>query len=238
MRRRRALVALVSGGLLTALSGCKREEPRPSSEPAAATGSARTMPPTKAYANPSAAEVGTLPDGVGLAVGSAVPDVSISDSEGRQVALRDLASRGALLVVFYRGGWCPFCNFQIRELTTAFPEFQRRGVGLVAISVDRVEEAAKTNATYQIPFPVLSDPDLLAHRAFRVTRLVDDAEVARLKAMGLDIEAASGRHHHTIAIPATFLVVQGVVRWAHASQDYRTRPSTAQLLSAVDQVLR
>jgi len=55
------------------------------------------------------------------------------------VSLRDLASRGSLLVTFYRGGWCPFCNFQIRELTTAFPEFRRRGVTPIAISVDRVE---------------------------------------------------------------------------------------------------
>jgi len=105
------------------------------------------------------------------------------------VSLRDLASRGSLLVTFYRGGWCPFCNFQIRELTTAFPEFRRRGVTPIAISVDRVEEAAKTSATCEIPFPVLPDPNLVAHRAFRVVRHVGDAEFARLKGKGLDIKA-------------------------------------------------
>lgn len=232
---KRAVAALIIGGLLSAAtSGCKREEPNPTSAPAAASGSARAMPPAKAYSNPAADEVGTLPEGIGLAVGTAVPDVSLSDTEGRRVSLRDLASRGSLLVIFYRGGWCPFCNFQIRELTTAFPEFRRRGVTPLAISVDRVEEAAKTSATYEIPFPVLSDPDLAAHRAFRVVRHVDDAEFARLRGMGLDLEAASGQDHHMIAIPAAFVITQGAVRWAHANQDYKSRPSVAQLLHALD----
>ncbi len=235
----RALAALITGGLLSsAASGCKREEPKPTSEPPAATGSARALPPTKAYTNPTPDEVGTLPEGIGLGVGTAVPDVSLSDADGHQVSLRELASRGSLLVVFYRGGWCPFCNFQIHELTTAFPEFRRRGVTPVAISVDRVEEAARTSATYQIPFPVLSDPDLAAHRAFRVARHVDDAEFARLKGMGLDLEAASGRDHHMIAVPAVFVIAHGEIRWAHANQDYKKRPSVAQLLHALDQIAR
>ncbi|NVJ08307.1 AhpC/TSA family protein [Myxococcus sp. AM001] len=233
------LAPLVAGVLLSAgVSGCKREEPKPTSPPAAATGAASAGPPTKAYTHPAADQLGTLPEGIGLPVGAALPDVSLSDAEGRQVSLRELGSRGPLLVIFYRGGWCPFCNFQIRELTTAFPEFRRRGVTPVALSVDRIEEAAKTRATYEIPFPVLSDPDLVAHRAFRVVRHVDDAEFARLKNMGLDIEAASGRDHHMLAVSAAFIITEGEVRWAHADQDYKKRPSVAQLLHALDQLPR
>jgi peroxiredoxin len=87
----------------------------------------------------------------------------LHDAAGLEVRLSDLMRRGPLLLVFYRGGWCPYCNFQIRELTAAYPEYGKRGVTPVAISVDRVEESAKTLATYSIPFPVLSDPELAAH---------------------------------------------------------------------------
>lgn len=231
--------ALVFGLALMGSASCKREEPSPGPPASASMVAPAGRPPAKAYSNPPDREVGTLPPGVGLAVGTAAPDATLLDAGGQHVSLRDLASRGPLLIVFYRGGWCPFCNFQIHELTTAFPEFRRRGVTPVAISVDRVEEAARTRATYEIPFPVLSDQDLLAHRAFHVVRHVDDAELSRLKGMGLDLEAASGRDHHSIAVPAIFIVDRGgVVRWAHAKVDYKVRPSTPQLLQALDQVLQ
>ena len=176
-----------------------------------------------------------MPADVGIGVGQRAPDVTVKDAEGRDVELNDLIADGPVLLVFYRGGWCPFCNFQIRELTTAYPEYRRRGVTPVAISVDRTEETARTRATYTIPFPVLSDSDLAAHRAYRVVHHADDAEVERLRGFGMDIERASGRDHHVIAIPSLFVIDKdGVVRWAHADPNYRTRPSTGQVLAAID----
>jgi peroxiredoxin len=172
---------------------------------------------------------------MGVAVGGLAPAATLRGIDGHQVALADLVKRGSVLVVFYRGGWCPYCNFEIHELAAAFPEYQRRGVTPVAISVDRIEEAAKTQKTYEIPFPVLSDPDLAAHRAFRVVHEAGAAEVGALKTFGIDIESASGRDHHAFAIPAIFLVdPTGTVRWAHADPDYKVRPHTPQVLAAID----
>lgn len=185
--------------------------------------------------SPESPQLGTLPPDVGVPPGQRAPDAPLHDASGNAVQLRDLVAKGPVLLVFYRGGWCPYCNFQIRELTTACPALERRGVTPVAVSVDRVEEAQRTKATYTIPFPVLSDPDLIAHRAFRVVHHAEDAEVAKLKGFGLDIERASGRDHHDFAIPSIFVIDRaGVVRWAHADPDYKVRPSTAQLLSAID----
>ncbi len=189
----------------------------------------------KPYQYPPKDNLGTRPDGVGLPVGAIAPSALLKDSEGRTVHLRDLSKAGSILLVFYRGGWCPYCNFQIRELTKAFPEYLQRGVRPVAISVDRPEESAKTQATHAIPFPVLSDPDLVAHRAFNVVHHAEDAEVARLKGFGIDLERASGKQHHEIAVPSLFLIDQkGVVRWSHADEDYKVRPSTQQIIAAID----
>ena len=187
--------------------------------------------------NPATERVGSLPEGIGIPVGNRVPDVEVRDSNGRRIRLQELVKDGPILLAFYRGGWCPFCNFQIRELTTAFGEYERRGIRPVAISVDCVEESRKTQETYSIPFPVLSDPDLAAHRAFRVIHHAEDAEVARLRGFGMDLERSSGRRHHDIAIPSLFVIdKQGIVRWAHADPDYKVRPSTQQILAAIDAV--
>ena len=108
---------------------------------------------------------------------------------------------------------------------------QRERVGCV----DSAEESEKTRARYSIPFPVLSDPELTAHRAFRVIHQADEAEVKRLKGFGMDLERASGKDHHFIAIPSIFLIDEhGVVRWAHADPDYKVRPSIVQILAAID----
>lgn len=212
---------------LVALSGCHRT-PAPSAAPAA--------PRQKATRDTPAARLGTLAPGTGLPVGSRIPDVRAVDLDGREVQLAKLAeAQGPLLLVFYRGGWCPFCNFQIRALAEAAPQFAARGLTPVAVSVDRAEESAKTKALYTLPFPVLSDTDLSFVEGFRVARHVDDAELARLKGFGMDLEASSGQQHHVIAVPAIFLIDRGgVVRWAHSDTDYKTRPSIAQLFAALD----
>lgn len=80
------------------------------------------------------ATLGTLPPDLGVPVGQKAPVAVVHDADGNEVALSALIAKGPVLLVFYRGGWCPFCNFQIRELTAAYPELQKRGVTPVAIS--------------------------------------------------------------------------------------------------------
>jgi peroxiredoxin len=103
------------------------------------------------------------------------------------------------------------------------------------VSVDVPEEGAKTSATYTIPFPVLSDSPLAFINAFHVANHVDDATLAKMKKFGVDLEKSSGQTHHTIAMPALFLIdTNGVIRWAHDDPSYTVRPSTAQILGAID----
>lgn len=204
-----------------------------SSAPPAAT--MHAVPTPRETTPTDTSKLGTLAPGTGIPVGQKVPAAHARDLAGQEVALADLVSRGPLLLAFYRGGWCPYCNFEIREMTKAFPEYQKRGVLPVAVSVDKVEEAALTNATYRIPFPVLSDPELSFIAGFHVENHVDAATLEKMKGFGIDLESFAGKSHHTIAIPALFLIdKQGVVRWAHDDPTYTMRPSTAQILSAID----
>lgn len=182
--------------------------------------------------------LGTAPEGLGLALGAMLPDVGVKDIEGKPMRVADSAKGGALLVVFYRGGWCPFCNAQVKQMADAFPEFQRRGVTPVLVSVDKAEEGVKTRALYEVTFPLLSDPELVAHEAFRVVHSASDEEVKRLKGFGVDIEASSGQQHHKFAVPSMFLFdTGGKLVWRHVDLDYKTRPAVEQILGVLDVTL-
>ena len=198
------------------------------------------LPPTTAkvpLAITSEDSLGTLDNNIGLAVGSAVPDFTAKTHKGKVVSRDDLLKDAPLLVVFYRGGWCPFCNAQIRQLTAAYSEFEKRGVEPVLISVDDIEGADLASQTYEIPFAVLSDPQLQAHEAFNVVMQVDDETAARYKDYGIELEKWSGQSHHKIAVSSAFLVDKsGNVRWAHSSRDYKTRPSPEQFLQVIDDI--
>jgi peroxiredoxin len=161
--------------------------------------------------------------------------VRATDLDGRDVALSSLYGKGPILLAFYRGGWCPYCSTENHSLSVAYPDFQKRGVTPVTISVDKPEAEAKTKATYSIPFPVLSDPDATVLEAFHVVNNVDKATYAKMKGFGVDLESYSGEGHHKIAIPSLFLIDKaGTVRWAHSDPDYKVRPSIAQILTAID----
>ena len=173
---------------------------------------------------------------VGLNAGDRPADFTVLTHKGEDVSLNELTKSSApLLVVFYRGGWCPYCNVQIRQLSEAWPEFKKRGVTPVLISVDKPDASAMAKATYEIPFPVLSDPELKAHEAFDVVVEIDDATAEKYKTYGIVLEDWSGKDHHKIAAPGIFLLdASGTIKWAHVSMDYKTRPSVTQLLEMLD----
>jgi peroxiredoxin len=202
---------------------------------AGAMASSAPSPSVKELATTPSDKLGTLAPNTGIPVGQRVPDANGRDLDGKEVALSALYAKGPILLVFYRGGWCPYCNSEIHSLTTAFEEFQKRGVTPVAVSVDTPDQEAKLKATYTIPFPVLSDGDASMIQAFHVVNHVDEATLAKMKGFGVDLKKYSGKTHHEIAIPAFLLVDRaGVVRWAHSDPDFKTRPSTAQLLGVID----
>ena len=227
---------------LVLLAAC-HQPPTPAASPAPQQAAATEEAPEQAPALPrqkattatDEVRLGTLPDGVGISVGQPAPGASVFDIEGNPVVLGELVAQGPTLLVFYRGGWCPYCNHQMHELTQAWDGFQDRSITPIAISVDRADESAKTQASWEIPFPVLSDPDLEAHTAWKVLNQVDEETYAKLIGYGHDLEAASGRDHHTIAVPSMFLIdAGGTVRWAHADPSYKVRPTPEQIFEVVD----
>ena len=193
-----------------------------------------TASPAKAFKPTKQADLGTRPEGVGLAKGDKVPAFQATTVEGRPFSNADLLAGGPVLVIFYRGGWCPYCSAHVRQMTDAIAQFTELGVTPVMVSVDRVEGAVVTRRAYDVPFPLVSDPALSMHKAFGVAFALDDAMVAKLQGYGMDIEAWSGVDHHNLAVPSCFLVTaDNTVAFSHADTDYTTRPTAAQLAQVV-----
>lgn len=193
----------------------------------------------KATATTSVETLGTLENKLGLKAGTSVPDFTTHTYAGDEVTLSNLLETGPIMVIFYRGGWCPFCNYQVRQVTQAYDKFQKRNVTPVLISVDETDGAMLVKEAYDIPFPVLSDSELAAHESFNAVIELDDAHYEKYKGYGIDLETWSGLTHHKMAAPAIFLVSKdSKILWSHVAMDFKTRPSIDQLLGAIDSSLK
>lgn len=180
-------------------------------------------------------QLGINENGKGLAPGQQIADIQLRDIHGEAYSLADAWQEKPALIVFYRGGWCPYCNMQVRELSENYQTLAAAGVQPVLISVDAPDNTAMLSATYQIPFPVLSDSDLLAHKQFNVLLQVDAEKRKQYEEYGFDLADWSGRQHYAIAVASVFLIdSQGRVLMSHALADYSQRPSIEQLLQMID----
>ncbi|MEZ4369861.1 MAG: peroxiredoxin family protein [Polyangiaceae bacterium] len=230
--------------LLCNAVACSKAESDNMAKASAKTPSASVAPPEEASprqreARPTPTErLGVRPEANGIEVGEKAPDAHVRDADNKPIKLSTLWHQSEILLIFYRGGWCPYCNYQLRQLSDHFAEFQSRKVVPVALSVDRPSEAMKTRRSYEIPFPVLSDPDLVAIKAFKVGSPIEAGEYRRLVKDGVDLERRTGNHEHTVAIPSMFLIDQeGIVRWSHVDPDYAERPSIEQLTATLERIL-
>lgn len=156
--------------------------------------------------------------------GDLVPDVTLQNVEGQKVHLASLYAKQPVVLVFFRGGWCPLCTKHTQELIKAYPEIKKMGAELVGISADNAEHTKDNVSKNSIPFPLLSDADVSVAKAFGLAFRVDDQTLARYQGFGIDLEKASGYNHHALPVPAVFIVDRrGKIAFAHSNPNYRER---------------
>ena len=167
-----------------------------------------------------------------LKAGVDVPEVSVTAATGDEITLASLHEKGPVVLVFFRGGWCPFCTRHTGELIKAYPEIQSLGADLVGISPDTPENSKSNAEKNSVPFPLYSDASLQAARAFGLAFKVDDATLTNYKAFGIDLEKASGQQHHALPIPAVYIIDKsGKITFAHSNPDYRQRLDTKTIIA-------
>lgn len=166
-------------------------------------------------------------------VGDRAPDFSLSDPQFKMVQLSKLLSDGPVVLTWYRGGWCPYCNIQLRAMQEVLPEIKALGGSLVALSPEIPDNSLDTREKNALEYYVLSD---LGNRVAREYNLVYKlpARVAEQFEGRLDISAHNGDDSLELPLSATYVIDQdGTVTYAFIDTDYRNRAEPAEILSAL-----
>ena len=178
-----------------------------------------------------------VPDGV-IEVGATLPDAELIDPHGTATTLYEALGDQVAILVFYRGGWCPYCNIALNTYQTELvPELARRGVALVAVSPQAPDGSLSTQEKNDLTFTVLSDPaNRVAGSVGILTAPSAEARVAQLE-LGLDLTAVNADGTTGLPMPTTIIVdADHVVRWIDIHPNYTTRSEPEQILAALDAV--
>ncbi len=172
-----------------------------------------------------------------LNVGGAMPDFTLTDAEGKAVKSADLLARGPLVVVFYRGAWCPYCNLYLHHWQQYLPQLAQRSATLVAISGEGPDGTSATVKRNAATFAVLSDPGYAVSRRFGVVYQVPAGVSDAMKSRGLDLKAYYGTGKAELPLSATYVVGRdGKVSYAFLEADYKKRAEPSDVLAALDQL--
>ena len=173
-------------------------------------------------------------DSIPLQIGDAVPEVVVKTTEGADISLRDVMADSPSVVIFYRGGWCPYCVRHLAALAEVESELLAAGFKLVALSPDRPAKLREKPAMEKLNYTLLSDSPANAARAFGLVFQVPAELVAKYKnEYKIDLEGDSGQTHHLLPHPAVFIVdAGGIIRFVHFDPDYRERLDPAAILAA------
>lgn len=171
----------------------------------------------------------------GPAVGDTLPDFELPDAAGRTVASGALLDRGPLVLVFFRGNWCPYCDLTLRALEAARPRLEEAGATLVGVAPVRPEELARTVAEKGLRFTLLSDSGGRLADLCGLLHAMTPEQVAFYRdGRGIDIPAAAAGTGWALPLPASYVVGRdGVVAHAFADADWARRAEPADLVEAV-----
>ncbi len=167
-------------------------------------------------------------------VGDKAPSFTLNDPEGKPVSSADLLAKGPLVVSFYRGVWCPYCNMELQALQEALPKFQELGANLVAISPQTPVNSRKSVRQNELSFPILSDTQNDVAAVFGLRFALPDYLVELYKNLKNDLPNFNGDPSWTLPMPARYVIGQdGTVLYAEVNPDYTRRPEPDDMLPAL-----
>jgi peroxiredoxin len=172
-----------------------------------------------------------------LKTGDVVPEFTLPDVDGNSVSSKVLLTKGPLVVTFYRGVWCPYCNFDLRALEEARSEIELRGASLVAISEQTAPNSRKSQRQNGLEFPILGDHGGEVAARFGVRWTLPDYLREVHKALGADLTQFNGEDSWTLPMPARYVIAQdGTIAYAEVNADYTRRPEPSAIFPVLEQL--
>lgn len=173
--------------------------------------------------------------GDALDLGLKAPNFTLPDSVGKSVSLDDLLEKGPVVVTFYRGNWCPYCNLQLKALQNRLKEIHGLGAQLIAISPQVPDGSMTKDEIADMDFLVLSDQDAQVASQYGIAWKVPEYLLEHMRVgRKLDLETLNNGNGDILPIPATFVIGRdGTVAWRYVDVDYRTRSEPEDIIEAL-----
>lgn len=169
-------------------------------------------------------------DPTGLKVGDTAPMFTGTDQNGQPFSLQSVLQKGDVVLMFYRGQWCPYCNKQMSQMNDSLKMITDKGATVVAISPEIQENVLKTIEKTKASFPVISDAKMQIMKNYKVNFEVPQATQDRYKNFGIDFNVANGENGANLPVPATYVIGKnGKIKYVFFNPDYRKRASVKEI---------
>jgi peroxiredoxin len=169
--------------------------------------------------------------------GDIAPDFTLKDPDGKPVSSRELLARGPLVISFYRGVWCPYCNLELQALQASLPDIAARGASLIAISPQTAPNSRKSQRDNKLGFPILSDVRSEVANAFGIRFALPDYLVELYKGFKNDLPAFNDDPSWVLPMPARYVIgTDGIIAYSEVNPDYTQRPDPSELLPVLDRL--
>lgn len=189
------------------------------------------------HAAPETGKMTTEAPSPGLKVGDKAPDATVTSEKGEPKQLADIMKGKKTIVVFYRGGWCPFCTKSLKGWQGHMDDVTKAGAQIVFISPEKPENAAKTESTTGIGATVFSDTSMAAAKAFKLDFVLDDKTQEKYKGYGINLPDQNASGTWALPHPATYIVDEkGEIRFAESNVDYTKRTDPQKVIDALKAV--
>jgi peroxiredoxin len=170
--------------------------------------------------------------------GDVAPAFTLKDQDGNSVSSAELLARGPLVLTFYRGVWCPFCNMELQAIQAALPEIKARGASVVAISPQTQPNSRKSARQNELSFPILSDAGGDVASAFGLRFKLPDYLIALYQGFKNDLPTINADPSWTLPMPARYVIrPDGVIAYAEVNPDYTQRPDPSELLPVLERIV-
>jgi peroxiredoxin len=172
-----------------------------------------------------------------LKAGDRAPFFVLPEPDGNLVSSAELLRAGPLVITFYRGNWCPYCNLDLQSLEEAAPAVRHRGAELLAISSQTPVNSRKSQRENALSFPILADEGGRVAEMFRIRWKLSDALQEAYQGFGVDLPMFNGEDSWTLPMPARYVIGQdGLIAYAEVNPDYTLRPDPSELLPTLDRL--
>ena len=169
-----------------------------------------------------------------LKTGDNFPNFKLPNVEGKEIDSKVLLQEGSLIISFYRGGWCPYCNIELKALQKILPEFKSRKAQLIAISPEIPNNSLTTREKNNLDFEVLTDKNNNFSRTINLVYQLPEELVSLYKKFGINLEESQNNKNNELPISATYVINKnGIIIYHFIEEDYKLRADPKAIIEAL-----